>query len=98
MNHRTFRLAMANKSTSDEKLDLISWVLQANSSALSHIKKSIDEYEKNASAAKTIAGYRSRGQAVDWAQLESIVAESIAEIKQGNGRTLEIIEHESDTW
>jgi hypothetical protein len=89
---------MANKSTSEEKLDLISWVLQANSSALAHVKKSIDEYEKNTSASTTIAGYRSRGQAVDWAQLESIVAESIAEIKQGKGRTLEIIEHESDTW
>ena len=87
---------MANKSTSDEKLDLVSWVLQANSSAIAHLKKSIEEYDKNALASKTAAGYRSRGQAVDWAQLESIVTESIAEIHQGKGRSLEIIEHESE--
>lgn len=89
---------MSAEQQAKEKLELISWVMQANSQALLHMRKSIEDYERQLHAKTTVVGYRSRGQAVDWAQLEANISEAMKSIEEGRGRSLEIIEHESDTW
>ncbi|MFM7813933.1 MAG: hypothetical protein ACKO66_05390 [Flavobacteriales bacterium] len=89
---------MSGKSHAEDKLELLHWLIQANPQALAHVKESIEEYERNLHAKTMVVGYRSRGHAVDWAQLETNLDEALKAIEQGRGRSLEIIEHESDTW